>query len=329
MKIGIICYPGFELDDMVQAVLDSDNDYKVIDLTQDNWLEFCDNDIDGYLVRPPCTYQEHKNIFDERIYFLNQVMKKPIYPSFNEIYIYENKRNMSLFLKYYNMPHPKTRIYMKKDDALKDIENIKFPVIMKSNIGAGGSAVTLVRNKSQYKNINDKIFGKIKSELSIGLIPKTKYKNIPVPRFGRAQKHYSIVQDYLDIKWEWRMIRIGDSYMGHQKLIGANGLASGSELVGWEEPSKELLNILKDTTDKMNMRCMVLDIFETNDGQFYINEMQSVIGAYLPYQMKVNDKPGRFIEKNNDFIFEEGVFCQNKCWSPRVNDFINMLAKDK
>lgn len=327
MKLGIICYPGFELDEMIQAVTESKNEYKLIDLTKDNWLDFCDDDIDGYLVRPPCTYQEHKSIFDERIYFLNQVMNKPIYPALNEIYTYENKRNMSLFLRYYNMPHPKTRIYMKKEDALDDIENIKFPVIMKSNIGAGGSAVTLVKNKAEYVKINNKIFGRIKSELSRGLVPITSFKNVPIPRFGRAQKHYSIVQDFLDIKWEWRMIRIGDSYMGHQKLIGNNGFASGSELVGWEEPPLELLNLLKETTDKMKMRCMVLDIFETNNGEFFINEMQSVIGAYLPYQMKVNDKPGRFIIKNNEFIFEEGVFCQNKCWTPRVNDFINLLSE--
>jgi len=109
------------------------------------------------------------------------------------------------------------------------------------------------------------------------------------------------------------MIRIGDSYIGHQKLIGDNGFASGSELVGWEKPSDELLNLLRDTTEKMGMRCMTLDIFETLDGSFYINEMQAIIGAYRPYQMKIDGKPGRFIYKDGAFKFEEGIHCQNAC----------------
>lgn len=328
MKIGIICYPGFELEKMIQAVVECKCDYEIIDLTKDNWLSACNDDIDGYIVRPPCMYQEHKTIFDERVYFINQILKKPIYPTLNELYTYENKRNMSLFLRHFNIPHPKTRVYMTFNDAMDDINNVQFPLIMKSNIGASGSAVSVIKNRYKYTSVLKKIFGRFSPELSFGLVPSANIKGIKVPRIGRAQKHYAIVQDFLNIKWEWRMIRIGDSFMGHQKLIGENGFASGSELVGWERPPEELLQLLKNSTDEMNMRCMVLDVFETVDGQFYVNEMQSVIGAYRPYQMKVDNKPGRFIFNQGKFIFEEGIFCENSCWTPRVNDFITLLQME-
>lgn len=292
-----------------------------------DWRNQCDSDIDGYLIRPPCTYQEHKTIFDERVFFISEMMGKPIYPSFSELYTYENKRNMHIFLDGFSIPHAKTMVFMRKADALEKIDDLKFPLISKSNIGASGSAVQIIKSPRHYKRVVNKVFGRFSPELSFGWSPVRKLKGIPLPRIGRAQKHYLLIQDLLDIKWEWRMIRIGDSYIGHQKLLGANGFASGSELVGWEKPSDDLLWLLHNATEKMGMRCMTLDIFETVDGQYYVNEMQTIIGAYRPYQMKVGGKPGRFILKNRKFVFEEGIHCKNACWNPRVADFINILEK--
>ncbi|EGR2849326.1 hypothetical protein KZN62_001997 [Vibrio cholerae] len=325
LKFGIICYPGMELDKIKSSCLENNVDFKEIDFMSPSWLDECDSEIDGYLVRPPCLYEEHKSIFDERVYFISKILKKPIYPSFDELFTYENKRNMHLFLKGYNLPHAKTQVFMRKSEALDLLDEIKFPVVSKSNIGAGGSAVRVIKTKREYKRLVNRVFGYIHPEFTLGWFPILNKNNIPSPRFGRAQKHYLIIQEFLKIKWEWRMIRIGDSYIGHQKLIGDNGFASGSELVGWEKPSDELLNLLRDTTERMGMRCMTLDIFETLDGSYYINEMQAIIGAYRPYQMKIDGKPGRFIYKDGAFKFEEGIHCQNACWNPRVEDFINQL----
>lgn len=327
IKLGIICYPTLEVDKMIAACNEANIDYKLIDFFSPYWLDECSADIDGYLVRPPCVYQEHKSIFDERVFYLANILKKETYPSFTELYTYENKRNMSLFLKGYDVPHAKTFVFLDKKNLVKCSEELKFPVVLKSNIGAGATAVRILKNKRQLFSYANSIFGRISPEFTLGWIPFVKYKGVPIPRIGRANKNYMIIQEFLDIKWEWRMIRIGNSYFGHQKLIGEDGFASGSELVGWETPTNELLRLLHDTTEKMNMRCMVLDIFETVDGKYYVNEMQSIIGAYRPYQMKVNGKPGRFIIKDDGFIFEEGIHCKNSCWSPRVEDFKSILIK--
>lgn len=325
LKFGIVCYPGMELDKIKSACEDNHVESVDIDIMSPDWMQQCTPDIDGYLVRPPCTYQEHKSIFDERIYFLNKVLQRPIYPSFNELYTYENKRNMHLFLDGHSIPHAKTQVFMRKSDVLATLDETVFPIVSKSNIGASGSAVQIIKNKSQLITLLNKVFGRFSPELALGWFPTRKKKGLPLPCFGRAQKHYMITQEFLNIKWEWRMIRIGDSYIGHQKLLGDNGFASGSELVGWETPPDELLWLLHDATEKMGMRCMTLDIFETTDGHFYVNEMQAIIGAYRPYQMKVDGKPGRFLLDNGKFIFEEGIHCKNACWNPRVEDFVNIL----
>ncbi|MFQ2862035.1 hypothetical protein ACK3YD_11065 [Aeromonas caviae] len=329
IKLGIICYPRMELEKMKSACIDNNVDLVEIDIMSPDWMHQCDGSIDGYLIRPPCTYQEHKSIFDERVFFLNQVLGKPTYPSFKELYTYENKRNMHLFLSGYSIPHAKTEVFMRREDALNNIKDKTFPIVSKSNIGASGSAVQIIKSSRQYTRLVNRIFGRFNPEFSIGWFPVRKINGIPLPRFGRAQKHYLLTQEFINIKWEWRMIRIGDSYIGHQKLLGDNGFASGSELVGWERPSDELLWMLHNATERMGMRCMTLDIFETIEGQFYVNEMQAVIGAYRPYQMKIEGKPGRFILKDGQFQFEEGVHCQNACWNLRVEDFIKMLNGDK
>ncbi|MGI2153082.1 ATP-grasp domain-containing protein [Shewanella oncorhynchi] len=329
MKIGIICYPRMELDKIKLACEDNNVDFVEINIMSPEWMVECQDDIDGYLIRPPCSYQEHKCIFDERIYFLNEVLGKPIYPSFKELYTYENKRNMHLFLSGHGIRHANTKVYMRKEEALVNLDSLQFPIVSKSNIGASGSAVQIIKNKRHYVRLVNQVFGRFSPELSFGWFPVGKKCGIPLPRFGRAQKHYLLTQEFLNIKWEWRMIRIGDSYIGHQKLLGDNGFASGSELVGWERPSDELLWLLHNATEKMGMRCMTLDIFETANGEFYVNEMQAIIGAYRPYQMKVDGKPGRFILRDGEFQFEEGIHCQNACWNPRVEDFIRMLNGDR
>ena len=54
----------------------------------------------------------------------------------------------------------------------------------------------------------------------------------------------------------------------------------------------------------------------------------NLYSAVLPYQMKINDVPGRFIFINNNFVFEAGEF--NACNSNilRVKDFICKLTND-
>lgn len=323
-KIGIICYPGFELQQMIDSVKFHDCEYKVIDFFSPYWLEQCSNDIDGYIVRPPCMYSEHKDVFDERLYILSNELHKIIYPSFKELYIYENKRLMHLYLKTKNLPHAETNIFLDRKSLIS--ESHHFPLVIKSNIGAGGSCVEIVNSLKKLKSIARRTFG-VHPDFSFGKIPFIKYKNIPIPRVGRSQKHYLITQKFLDIKVEWRMIRIGDYFMGHQKLLGENGFASGSELVGWERPSEELLSLVHDSTKKLGVDCMVLDIFETNNGEFYINELQSIIGAYRPYQMKVSDLPGRYILSGGSFNFEEGEHCHNSLWNLRVERLLFNLGK--
>ncbi|GAJ23391.1 unnamed protein product, partial [marine sediment metagenome] len=121
-----------------------------------------------------------------------------------------------------------------------------------------------------------------------------------------------LFQEYLADASEWRIIRLGKSYFGHQKLKKGQ-FHSGSGKVGWYDPPKKLLNFVYEVTEKGNFTSMDIDIFETRDGRYLVNELQSMFGSYLDYQMLVDGRPGRYIYKPSTagWIFEEGIFCRS------------------
>lgn len=331
MKIAICCYPGLELEKMISACESFNLSYEVVNLLGSNWLEDVKKGYDLFLIRPPCTYDEHKALFDERVYFISEVLDMDVFPKFHELYIYENKRNMATWLEHLGYQYPKTDIFAEKQAALNFIDKATFPLVSKANIGAAGSAVKILKNHKAAKKLIQSVFGRFNSEFALGHIPWGKRNHIPFPRISRAQRHYVLFQQFLDITLEWRIIRIGDNFFGHQKLIGENGFASGSDLVGWVEPPRELLDMVRELTDRMNSSSMAVDILETKDGQLYINELQSIFGSYLPSQMYIDNVPGKFVYdlKSDTYDFIEGEYCQNACWNLRLQHFIKNKDENK
>lgn len=330
MKIGIFT----SFDDkhllIVEACKHIGVDYEVIDYLRSGWIERVQNSgCDGFIVHPASDIQEWKTLSDERLYFVEQVLKKPLYPTFQELYIYESKRNMSYWLKAHDFPHAQTRVFARYKDAREYILSAPLPMVFKTNIGAGASGVDIVRNRKKALRIARRVFGRFHPALTLGRLRfSRKFHGIPLPLLGRIQKHYLIVQEFLDVKWEWRMIKIGDSYMGHKKLMQGD-FASGSLQTELVQPPLELLHMLKDLCDKGGFYSMDMDVLETRDGQFFINELQTVFGSYSPIQMRVDGQPGRFLYNEGNFEFEQGVFNEFGSNLLRVKHFIEILKKQQ
>ncbi len=356
MKLGILkAYDNKAHENYITACKDLNIDYEIIDIFAPNWIELIQNsNCDGFLHRAPNDIFEFKTIFDERLYFLEYELKKKIYPSFKETYIYENKRLLSYWLSLNNIPHPKTLVFSKKDDVKKYLDNLNdkdFPLVLKSSIGAASTGVKILKSKRAVLGYAKKIFGIFNRAMTFGLLRYKKIYGIPIPLFGRIQKHYMIIQEFKKIKWEWRIIRIGDSFFGYQKLLTGK-FASGSKKVGYEKPPLKLLELVKEITEKGNFYSVAVDIFETEDNQYFVNEIQSMFGAtlktesfYINQEKKemkfsydsnkfapelyVDGKYGRYLLKNNKFVFEEGFFNQNGSFNLRVEHFLKLLSESK
>ncbi len=328
MKLGILTAFRDQHKYYVRACQELNIEYEIIDIISYKWLEkLMASDCDGYLCRPPSKFQERKTMFDERLRFITEYLKKPIYPGYEELYIYENKKMMDTWLTYNNISHAKTYVFYDKQEYVNFVKNAKFPLVFKTNIGSTSKGVKIVKSKSSALKIGNKIFGLTNSKLSKGYTPQTTGKVIKFTAVGASQKHYIILQEFIDVVWEWRMVKIGESYFGHKKLM-KKGFASGSKLKGWDNPSQEILHFTKSICDKGNFNSMNIDIFETPNGDLYVNELQAIFGQSTEHLMLIDGKAGRYIYKNNQFVFEEGNFNQNASCNLRVKNFIDILEGD-
>lgn len=305
-------------------------DFDVVDFIAPDWMyQVSKENYDGFLCRPPSKFQERKTMFDERLYILNKLMGCQIYPTYEELYLYENKRMMSYWLDLHNFPHPDTKVFYLKQDLLTFLKTTAdYPFVIKSNIGSTSKGVKIVHNNIQARRLAYRYFGLISPKLVKGYTAITTGKIIPFVSLGSREKHFMIVQKFEKIKWEWRVVKIGNSYFGHKKLLKGK-FASGSHLKGWDKPPDELLFLIKDICETGKFVSMNADIFETEDGRYLINELQSLFGQKTKHLMYLNGKPGRFVFKNDQFEFEEGNFNQHQSYLLRVKHFLEILESQK
>jgi len=319
--------------------------WRVVDLTRDTWLEeIRKGPVDYLLAKPGGTLEHFKLLYDERLRILADELGYPVYPPLPEIYIYENKRYFSFWLKAKEIPHPETHVFYHRDEALQFADHAPLPIVAKLNIGASGNGVVILKDRSSAADYVHKIFGegvgsrtgprmdkgkllqravhmlmnpaKLKARLS-------KYKSVA----ANPQKGFCIFQEFIPHSFEWRVVRIGDSFFAHKKMVKGEK-ASGSLIKGYENPPLSLFDFSKEVTDKVQFRSQALDIFETADGRYLVNEMQCIFGQSDPYQMLVDGKPGRYIHDGSQWVFEEGMFNQNESFNLRIED-IFYLAGNK
>ena len=336
IKIGI--FNGFQtgLDSYelyVKACEDLGVPYEVVDIIGSNWIDnIRRSNCAGFLVRPSPRYDVWKRMFDERLYFVVNNLNKLIYPTYDELFMYENKRIMAYWLELNGIPHAKTHVFYDCDEALKFLETTAYPLVFKTHIGATATGVEILKTQTQARRLIKRVFRfgygrKIRVSLKGLLKHKIMLPGLsPSYYFDREYKTV-LLQQFIPTVAEWRMIRIGDSYFGHQKLKKGQ-FHSGTGLVGWVRPPDQLLNFVKHVCDTGQFTSMCLDIFEDEQNRYYVNELQSVFGSYNPSQMYVDGKPGRFLyTPNGQWRFEEGLFCQNGSCNLRVQHLLQLLQQ--
>ena len=319
--------------------------YRIVNLTAQNWLEEIQKEeADVLLAKPACLTSALKQLYDERIYILAKKLNYKVFPSPEEIFIYENKRLLSFWLKANKVSHPETYVYYNQAEAIAFSEITQYPIVAKTNIGAAGSGVKIIKNKKDLKDYIQKTFsgqgapkrwgpnlkkGNLSNRV-INLIRNPKKlistgRNYLI-RKKDQQTEFVIFQKFIKHDFEWRVVRIGNSFFAHKKLkIGEK--ASGSILKNYDNPPLELLDFVKDITDKHNFLSQAVDVFETKDGKFLVNEMQCIFGQSDNFQMMVDGVIGRYMYTNNSWIFESGDFNKNQSYNLRVQTVLELYGK--
>jgi hypothetical protein len=323
-------------------------EYIVVDLSKVNWLEQIENYKPNVLLtRPAGLTSPFKILYDERLEILVNELNYYCFPSLKEVLIYENKKYFSYWLKANNVPHPKTSIFYFEKEAIDWVnsDSTKLPIVAKTNIGASGSGVVILETKKDLiKYIQSTFSGKgatkrVGPNLKKGRIlqrvirliskPKSLFSKIGVykARALDVQKDFVLLQEHISHTFEWRVVRMGNSFFAHKKLM-LGKMTSGSLLKDYENPPLELLDFVKTITDKHKLYSQAVDIFESSSG-YLVNEMQCIFGQSDAYQMKVNHCIGRYLFENGAWKFEAGDFNSNESYDLRLQSAIELYQQSK
>ncbi len=289
--------------------------YKLLDISGPDWVDVIrDSGCDAFLVRPSPHFTIWKQMYDERLRVMVQELGKIIYPTYEELWFYESKRRMHYWLKANAVPHPRTWVFYDRRQALDFCRTVELPIVFKTDLGAGASGVKIFRNRVALRRFVNRCFKK-------GMVRRD-----ADPR--DRQWGCVLLQEYLADAAEWRVIRMGDSYFAYKKGIKGE-FHSGSHIVIFADPPRHLLDFVRRVTAKAKFASMSLDIFETPEGGYLVNELHPVFGRDpWDHSMEVDGKPGRYVydEERGSWIFEEGIYTENASCNLRVKRTLELLG---
>jgi len=297
----------------VAACRDMNVSYKVLDLAAADWIErFRDSGCDAFLVWPSELTSVWTQMYLERLEVLVEDLGGIIYPSYRELWLWGSKRRMRDWMAARGIPHPETHVFYREEEARDFLRDASFPLVFKTDHGSQARGVAILRSRRQAGRLVRRAFTR-------GIRPLGEH---PCNREWGCV----VFQEYVPAAEEWRMVRVGDSYFGHVKAKKGD-FHSGSGVVGWQRPPDELLDFVRDVTEKGGFTSMNVDVFATLDGRYLINELQALFGSKREHQMILDGRPGRFLFREGKWVFEEGTFTQNNCCNLRVEELLRQLDR--
>jgi glutathione synthase/RimK-type ligase-like ATP-grasp enzyme len=329
--------------DWVNAIEESPHniDYEIVNLASTEWLRLFEKTFDMLLISPPLLTTRTKKLFDERLYVLSTIKKISVYPQYSTFLVYENKKLLSYCMHSLGIPHPRTFVFYDKSEALEYIESFTHPIVAKTNIGAAGLGVKMLKNKNDgikyiekafKKGIRSKtgpdfrkpnIIARIYKAFKTSGYVKLKLSNY-IAHMKDRQNGYVYFQEFIPHAYEWRCVRIDESYFAHKKIV-VDSMASGYLKKEYDPPPISLLSFVKDISEKMNILSAAFDIFEIGKNQYLVNEVQTFFGQSDSYQMLVNGVPGRYVYSMHNWQFEQGDFNRNKSYNLRLSHVLKLL----
>lgn len=264
-----------------------------------------------FVSRPNHATALQREIFLEKETALRQYMGKRVFPTLVENEIYESKRVLAYFLESNNLPHPKTFITYSRSEAMEFIENCTFPQVFKSKNGAGSTGVEIVYTRKEGRKLVEVLFD-------------SHYVNKTLSDYRDIDYGYVYFQEFIPEVREFRVIKIGESWFGHEKAkLPDQEFMSGSGVNYWTPPPYDLLNFCEEIAIRFDFITMCFDVFQDNQGRYLINELQTWFGSYNPSQMYINGVPGRYRKNQGEWRFEVGLFNDMQSAPLRLLAYIN------
>ena len=233
----------------------------------------------------------------EKIYVLETVLKKAVYPSFHDIMLYENKLMQFFVLKQAGLPVIDSLVTCDYEEALRWIRTAHYPIVSKIRAGSSSLGVTLVRSERSARRIIEKVF-----------------------RAGRAtywpfskQKNYVFFQKFIENSgFDLRIVVAdNDNIFGYYRNAPRGDFrASGYGTLTWGALPEEAIRLAVRVRESLGIPNVSVDMLQSNaDGQFKIIELSQFIKIDVPSELFVNGRRGRYrYDAASDSVrFEPGM----------------------
>lgn len=313
-EVGILRDPFYGHEPYMAACRELGVGYRVVDIFASNWIDLVnDSGCDAFLVWPGESIQEWKRLYDDRLRFMVEHMGKRLFPDVTATWIYGSKERQLSWLELNGFPHSASWVFYDELEALKFVRGRDvFPIVAKMDIGAVSSGVQILKSRRDAERY-------VKEAFRRGIV------GYYADRQARQWRHV-LLQEYLPNAKEWRVHRLGDSFFGFGK-VKKGGFHSGSGETHWVVPPKGALDLAWAITERGGFKSMAVDIFETVDGRFLVNELQCVYGQHGSVQLVKDGKSGRLLhESDGTWRFEAGEFAVNHGCNLRVQEAIKLTG---
>jgi glutathione synthase/RimK-type ligase-like ATP-grasp enzyme len=284
-------------------------------------------------------------LFARQLIFSLEQKGIKVFPDINTCWHYEDKVGQKYLLESVGVQLVKSYVFYSRQDALKWINDAKFPKVFKLRTGAASSNVRLVKSKTRARFLVRKAFGngfpavsalgrlkerfyhfkkdrdissfKILLAGLVRLFVKTK-----VEKFSHNQKGYIYFQDFIpNNNYDTRLVVVGNRCFGGRRMC-RNGdfRASGSGVGTFDHKliDMEMVKIAFDVVKKLNTQSLAFDFI-------YDNEIPKIVEISYCYPMGKNspdDCPG-FWDSDLNFI-KEKVDAQKFI----LDDFIKLVSQN-
>ncbi len=232
-----------------------------------------------------------------KIYVLEKILGITCFPSFHEIWQYEDKSRASYLYKFYGLPEIPTFATNSYKEAIKKTKAFKYPLVAKMNTGAGSMGVELIKNYAQAKRYIKQSFG-IKGRRTIW----------PYYR----QKDYVLFQEFIDdAEFDLRVMIIGRKAFGYYRYPNKGDFrASGTGKIEKKAIPLDAIRIAVDVKDKLQSRLIGIDLLFSKKWQkYFIIETSLFNQIDTPEQLVINGIPGYYdISDINNIVFKPGKF---------------------
>jgi len=248
---------------------------------------------DGHLVRLRHGRAIDWSLDQARLAFLHG-LGVPTWPRPHEAFLYEDKARAAWWLEAHGVPHVPTRVFTRLDDALPWLERAAFPLVVKTRFGSGGSGVERVDDLGSAR-------------AAARLFLRGRYHRRGAD-WRDGDHGYLIVQPWWPFAAEHRVIRLGDVWFAHGKVLARGDWRfSGSGVRDWELPGLDVLDRGLEVAARLDLRCGAIDLLVREDGSWFVGEVQTWYAGFRASQMDVGGVPHVAYREGARWRLQEGM----------------------